>query len=145
MNNAKPAYDPDNIFAKILRGEMPCHKVYEDDHTVAFLDIMPRADGHTLVVPKRPSRNILDATPEDLAHVMSTVQTIARAGMSAFDADGVTVQHFCESAGGQIIFHTHFHVLPRHDGIALRPPGNRAPDEVLQEHAEKLRAALRQR
>jgi histidine triad (HIT) family protein len=138
-----PAYDPDNIFAKILRGELPCHKVYEDDKALAFLDIMPRAAGHTLVLPKAPARNILDVAPDDLAHVIKVAQRIARAGMQAFGADGVTIQQFNEAAGGQVVFHLHVHVMPRHDGIALKPPASvkEAPD-VLAEHARKLAAAL---
>ena len=85
-----PAYDPNNIFAKILRGELPCHKVYEDDKALAFLDIMPRAPGHTLVLPKAPARNILDVAPDDLAHVMKVAQKIAKVERGVFGADGVT-------------------------------------------------------
>jgi histidine triad (HIT) family protein len=138
-----PAYDPNNIFAKILRGELPCYKVYEDDKAFAFLDIMPRASGHTLVLPKAPARNILDVAPDDLAHVMQVVQKIAKAGMQAFGADGVTVQQFNEAAGGQVVFHLHVHVIPRRDGVALKPPASvkEAPD-VLAEHAKQLAAAL---
>lgn len=135
-------YDPQNVFAKILRGEMPAEKVYEDDRTVAFMDIMPRADGHVLVVPKAPSRNILDIDPADLAAVMTTAQKIARAVMKAFNAEGVTLQQFNEPAGGQVIFHTHVHVLPRFEGVALRPPGTMAPSETIKAHAERIRAAL---
>jgi histidine triad (HIT) family protein len=138
------AYDPNNIFAKILRGEMPCHKVYEDDKALAFLDIMPRAPGHTLVLPKAPARNILDVAPDDLAHVMKLAQRIAKAGMQVFEADGVTMQQFNEPAGGQVVFHLHVHVIPRKEGVALKPPASvkEAPD-VLQAQAAKLAAALR--
>ena len=138
-----PSYDPQNIFAKILRGELPCHKVYEDDKVLAFLDIMPRAPGHTLVLPKAPARNILDIAPDDLAHVIKVAQKIAKAGMTALQADGVTVQQFNESAGGQVVFHLHVHVIPRKDGIAMKPPASvkEAPD-VLKEQAAKLKAAL---
>lgn len=136
-------YDNDNIFAKILRGEIPAHSVYEDDRTLAFMDIMPRADGHTLVIPKAPSRNILDIDPADLAAVIATVQTLARAVRKAFDAQGVTIQQFNEPAAGQVVFHTHFHVMPRFDGVALRPhSGDMADQEMLKANAEKLRAAL---
>jgi histidine triad (HIT) family protein len=107
------SYDPNNIFAKILRGELPSYKVYEDERAFAFLDIMPRAPGHTLVLPKAPARNILDVSPDDLAHVMQVAQKIAKAAMTAFAADGVTVQQFNESAGGQVVFHLHVHVIPR--------------------------------
>ena len=137
------AYDPSNIFARILRGELPCQKVYEDDATLALMDIMPRADGHALVIPKGAARNLLDIAPADLAAVHATAQRIARAAMTAFAADGITVQQFNEAAGGQVVFHMHVHVLPRHDGVALRPhTGEMAKPEVLAEHAGKLRAAL---
>jgi histidine triad (HIT) family protein len=138
-----PSYDPSNIFAKILRGEMPCHKVFEDDKTLAFLDIMPRAEGHTLVLPKSPARTILDIAPDDLAHVMHTVQKVARAGMHAFAADGITIHQYNESAGGQVVFHLHVHVIPRHVGVALKPPASAMEKpEVLAAQARKLAAAL---
>jgi histidine triad (HIT) family protein len=141
---AMTAYDPNNIFAKILRGEFPCYKVYEDDHVLAFLDIMPRAPGHTLVIPKAPARNILDVKPDDLAHVASAAQKIARAAITAFKADGITLQQFSEAAGGQVVFHLHVHVMPRHDGIALLPPASRKEDvKVLEDNATKLIAALK--
>src|ERR1700709_1515641 len=127
------AYDTNNIFAKILRGEFPCYKVYENDNVLAFLDIMPRAPGHTLVIPKAPARNILDITPEDFAHVARSAQTIARAAMTAFKADGITLQQFSEAAGGQVVFHLHMHVMPRHDGIALLPPTSRKEDAKVLE------------
>ena len=139
---ASPPYDPNNIFVKIMRGELPCHKVYEDDKTFVFMDIMPRSDGHALVVPKAGSRNILDADPEDLGYLVRMVQKIARAAMTAFKADGVTVAQFSESAGGQVIFHTHFHVLPRFDGIEMRPSGIRGDDARITENARLLREAL---
>jgi histidine triad (HIT) family protein len=137
------AYDSNNIFAKILRGELPAHKVYEDADTLAFMDIMPRCQGHALVVPKTPARNILDASPEQMASCMRTVQKISRAVMKAFDAQGVTVQQFNEPAGGQIVFHMHFHVLPRWDGVSLQPHTSRMEKpEMLAANAEKIRAAL---
>ena len=139
------SYDPTNVFARILRGELPSYKVYEDDHAFAFLDIMPRAPGHTLVIPKAPARNILDAAPDDLAHVMKVAQKIARAGMRVFDADGVTVQQFSEPAGGQVVFHLHVHVMPRKAGVALKPPASFKEDAaVLADQASKLAAALAQ-
>ncbi len=137
------AYDNNNAFARILRGEFPCHKVYEDDHVLAFLDIMPRAPGHTLVIPKAPARNILDIAEEDYLHVARTTRRIARAAMTAFKADGITVQQFNEAAGGQVVFHLHVHVMPRRDGIALLPPASRKEDvKVLEDNATKLVAAL---
>jgi histidine triad (HIT) family protein len=138
------AYDTNNIFAKILRGELPCHKVYEDEHTLAFLDIMPRSPGHTLVIPKAPARNILDIAPDDLAHVMRTAKIIAIAGKKAFNADGITLQQFSEAAGGQVVFHLHVHIMPRIDGVPLLPPATRKEDvAVLEDHATRLIAALR--
>src|SRR5579862_6448897 len=137
-----PAYDPQNPFAKILRGEFPCYKVYEDDHTLAFLDIMPRCPGHTLVIPKAPARNILDINPDDLVHVTRVAQKIAKASMIAFGAQGVTVQQFSEPAGGQVVFHLHVHVMPRHMGVALKPPASiRENDAVLSDQALKLATA----
>ncbi|MFV2092884.1 MAG: HIT family protein [Hyphomicrobiales bacterium] len=137
------AYDPDNIFAKILRGEIPSTKVWEDQETYALMDIMPRADGHTLVLPKAPSRNIFDVGLKDLAAVMATVQKIANAQMRAFGAEGVTIQQFNEAAAGQEVFHTHYHVLPRFAGVPLRPhTGEMADPGQLEEMAQKLRAAL---
>ena len=138
-----PSYDPNNIFAKILRGEFPCYKVYEDDKALAFLDIMPRAQGHTLVLPKAPARNILDVTPNDLAHVAKVAQKIAKAAMTAFAADGITLQQFNESAGGQVVLHLHVHVIPRKAGAAMKPPASeKEKPEVLAETAKKLAAAI---
>ncbi|MCR9235087.1 MAG: HIT family protein [Alphaproteobacteria bacterium] len=139
------AYDPDNIFAKILRGELPCQKVYEDDKTLVFMDIMPRGDGHALVLPKTASRNLLDIDVADLASVMTTAQKVAKAQKIAFAADGITLQQFSESAGGQVVFHTHVHVIPRFEGVALRAhTGEMADMELLAENAEKIRAAISQ-
>jgi histidine triad (HIT) family protein len=139
-----PTYDASNIFAKILRGELPCYKVYEDDKTLAFLDIMPRAPGHVLVLPKAPVRNILDIAPDDLAHVIKVAQKIAKVSVEVFGADGVTVQQFNESAGGQVVFHLHVHVIPRKSGVAMKPPASeKAAPEVLADQAKQLAAALR--
>ena len=136
-------YDDQNVFAKILRGELPSQTVYEDDKTLAIMDIMPRGDGHVLVIPKAPSRNILDIAEDDLNAVMATVQRLARAVMKAFDADGTTIQQFSESAGGQVVFHTHVHVIPRFEGVALRPhTGDMADGEALAAHAAKIRETL---
>lgn len=137
------AYDHQNVFAKILRGELPSQKVYEDEHTIAIMDIMPRADGHALVIPKAPSRTFLDMKPDDVARLYATVQKVAGAAKGAFGADGITIQQFNEGAGGQVVFHTHVHVLPRHEGVPLRPhTGQMAPAETLAAHAAKLKAAL---
>jgi histidine triad (HIT) family protein len=136
------AYDSDNIFAKILRGEIPATRVYEDDDTLAFMDIMPRADGHLLVIPKTPCRNVLDASPEQLAAVMKTVQKMGNAVVAAFEADGVTIQQFNEAAGGQEVFHLHFHVLPRHEGVKMRAPGTMGDFDLIAAQAEKIRSAV---
>lgn len=137
------AYDSNNIFAKILRGEIPSHRIYEDDNTVAFMDVMPQAPGHVLVVPKAPSRNLLDADPAVLAKTIPVVQKIATAVKEAFDADGVFVCQFNEPAAGQTVFHLHFHVIPRYEGAALRPHSGQMEDNaVLAANAEKIKAEL---
>ena len=135
-----PAYDETNIFAKILRGELPCHKVYEDDVAFAFMDIMPRADGHVLVLPKSPARNFLDADPEMLGKLIARVQKIALAVKEALAADGITVLQYNEPAGGQVVFHLHFHILPRWKDVELRPhTGAREKPEVLEVYRSKNR------
>ena len=136
------AYDSNNIFAKILRGEIPCFRLYEDERTLAFMDIMPATDGHCLVIPKAPARNIFDCPAEDLAAVMAVVQKLALATRKAFAADGVTIQQFNEAAGGQVVFHIHFHILPRWTGVALRPPGQMGDMAAIAANAEKIKAAL---
>lgn len=138
-----PSYDSNNIFAKILRGELPCYKVYEDDKAIAFLDIMPRAPGHTLVLPKAPARNLLDIGADDLAHVAKVAQKVAKAGMTALGADGITVQQFNEGPGGQVVFHLHIHVIPRKSGVPMKPPASeKEKPDVLADIAKKLSAAL---
>ncbi|THD73529.1 HIT family protein [Thalassobius vesicularis] len=136
------AYDPNNIFAKILRGEIPCEKLYEDDETFVFMDIMPRADGHCLVIPKTPCRNMLDASDAQLAACLRTVRKMGHAVMKGLGAEGVTVQQFNEAVGGQEVFHLHYHILPRHDGVRLRPPGKMEDQAVIKEIAAKIRAGL---
>jgi histidine triad (HIT) family protein len=136
-------YDRDNVFAKILRGDLPAHKVFEDERTLAFMDVMPRADGHVLVIPKEPSRTLLDDEPADLGPLFATVRKVARAVKSALGAEGITIQQFNESAGGQVVFHTHVHILPRWTDIPVKPhTGQMEAHEVLAAHAEKIRAAL---
>ena len=136
------SYQEDNIFAKVLRGELPSEQVYEDDQTLVIMDIMPRADGHMLVIPKSPARNMLDASNDQLAACLATVQVVSRAALRAFNAQGITLQQFNEAAGGQEVFHLHFHVLPRHDGDKLRPPGNMEDTQVIKANADKIRSAL---
>ncbi len=140
-----PAYDPANIFARILRGELPCHRIFEDDDCLAFMDIMPRAPGHALVIPKTPARTILDVGPEELAKLAQCVQKVAGAVKSAMSADGLTIQQFNESAGGQVVFHLHVHIIPRWDGQPMRPHTSQmAANEELAENAARIKAALRQ-
>ncbi len=135
-------YDDQNIFAKILRGEIPNVTVFEDDETLCFMDIMPRADGHCLVIPKTPCRNVLDASDAQLAAVMRTVRHVAHAAKTAFDADGITLQQFNEAAGGQEVFHLHFHILPRHEGQSLRAPGQMGDMDAIKAQAQAMRDAL---
>lgn len=136
-------YDPSNIFAKILRGEIPSHRVYEDDAVVVFMDVMPQGPGHTLVVPKAPSRNLLDADPATLGPLFTVVQKVALAVKKAFGADGVTILQFNEPASGQTVYHLHVHVIPRFEGIVLKPhTGQMEKPEVLAENAGKIRAVL---
>jgi histidine triad (HIT) family protein len=138
------AYDNNNPFAKILRGEFPSYKVYEDDHVLAFLDIMPRVPGHTLVIPKAPARNIFDITVEDYLHVARATHKVAAAAKKTFNADGIVVQQFNEPAAGQVVYHLHVHVLPRHEGVAMLPPASRKEEaKVLEDNAAKLAAALK--
>ncbi|WP_027553396.1 HIT domain-containing protein [Bradyrhizobium sp. Cp5.3] len=137
------AYDDQNVFAKVLRGEIPCFEVFRDDRTFAFLDIMPRSPGHTLVIPRAPARGILDIAEDDLAAVTRTAKRIAVAAMTAFDAEGIIIQQFSEPASGQVVFHLHMHVMPVKAGVELLPPQTRKEDPaVLAEHARRMIAAI---
>ncbi|MDO1583938.1 HIT family protein [Rhizobium oryzicola] len=136
-------YDDNNIFAKILRGEIPSHKVYEDEDTLAFMDVMPQAPGHLLVIPKQGSRNLLDADPAVLAKLLPVVQKLAVAAKEAFEADGIYIAQFNEPAAGQTVFHLHFHIVPRREGEPLKPhSGQMADHAVLAAHAEKIKSYL---
>ena len=136
-------YDDQNIFAEILRGEAPCLRLFEDETALAFMDIMPRGDGHLLVIPKTPARNLLDISPQALAAFMPAVQKLAQAAKAALGADGVTVMQFNEQAGGQVVFHLHFHIIPRFEGVALKPHGGpMVPASELEPVAARIRAAL---
>lgn len=137
-------YDPNNIFAKILRGEFPCHKIYEDDHTLAFMDVMPQVDGHCLVVPKQASRGLLDADPIRLAHLMTTVQKVAAAAKSAMNADGIQIRQCNEEAGGQTVFHLHVHILPMKHGEGLKPHSGKMADHgELAKRADLIKALVK--
>jgi histidine triad (HIT) family protein len=137
-------YDDQNVFAKILRGEIPCHRVYENQRTLAFLDVMPRSPGHTLVIPKAAARGILDVAADDFAEVARTAKKIAVAAVRAFDAEGIIVQQFSEAASGQVVFHLHMHVMPMRTGVELLPPQSRREETaILEDHAARMMAALR--
>jgi histidine triad (HIT) family protein len=137
------SYDPSNVFARILRGEIPAHKVFEDERTLAFMDVMPQADGHTLVIPKVAAENIFDLPSDYLAATALTTQQVARAVKKAFDAPGVLVAQLNGRGAGQSVFHIHFHVIPRFEGIDLRFHARSMADpQLLAAHAAKIRAAL---
>lgn len=137
------AYDTNNVFAKILRGEIPAQKVLEDDDVLVIMDVMPQAPGHTLVVPKAASRNLLDADPTVLAKLLPVVQRVAVAVKDAFTADGISIFQYNEAAGGQSVFHLHFHVVPRHEGVPMQRHAGKMEDAaVLAANAEKVRKAL---
>jgi histidine triad (HIT) family protein len=137
------AYDPNNVFARILRGEIPAHKVYEDAETLAFMDVMPQADGHTLVIPKAPAENLFELPPTALAATILTTQRVARAVRKAFAAPGILVAQLNGAEAGQSVFHIHFHVVPRREGLDLRfHARDMADPKLLAAHAERVRAAL---
>jgi len=137
------AYDPGNIFAKIIRGEIPALKVFEDDHAIAFMDIMPWAEGHTLVIPKVAARNLFDAPPAAVAALIERTQRVAQAVQKAFNPDGLRLVQNNESAAGQTVFHLHFHVVPCYEGVAWQIGNTQMADQtVLREYAERIRKQL---
>ena len=136
-------YDKDNVFAKILRGEIPAAKVYEDAHVLSFMDAMPQSDGHTLVIPKTEARNIFDIAPAALAELIKATQYVAKGVQRAFQPDGMRLIQFNEPAAGQTVFHIHFHIVPCYAGEEMRSHGRDWADKaVLAQHAEKIRTAL---
>jgi histidine triad (HIT) family protein len=136
-------YDPSNIFAKILRAEIPCVKIYEDGKTLAFMDVMPETQGHVLVVPKESARDILDLSEDGLSVTMATVQRVARAIDKALAPDGIQIRQYNRAPAGQTIFHVHFHVLPLWEGMPLAPHGKVMVDAAtLEPVAAKIRSAL---
>jgi histidine triad (HIT) family protein len=138
------AYDPDNIFAKVLKGEIPCHKLYEDEDTLAFLDIMPRTEGHTLVITKEPAADLFGISRDGLAKLMAVVQKLAPQIKAAVGADGVLIQQFNGAAAGQTVFHLHVHIVPIKDGVPPKPhAGEMADQGELAATAEKIRKTLR--
>ena len=137
------SYDSNNVFAKILRGEIPAFKVHEDEHTLAFMDVMPQSDGHTLVIPKVAASNLFEIQADALGKLITATQQIASAAQRAFNADGVTIMQFNGAAAGQTVFHLHFHVIPRYEGVPLRSHGREMADaKLLAAHAEQLKQAL---
>ena len=137
------AYDPNNVFAKMLRGEIPSHKIYEDEDTLAFLDIMPRSEGHALVVTKETARDLFDISPEALAKLMAVVQKLAPVIQEAVGADGVLIQQFNGAAAGQTVFHLHVHIVPIKQGVPLKPHAGQMADQAkLAATAEKIRKKL---
>ena len=137
------AYDDQNVFAKILRGEMPAFRVFEDDHTLAFMDVMPQSDGHTLVIPKSPAESLFDLEPEFAAHMARTVRKVAPAVKAAFEAPGILIAQLNGPAAGQTVFHIHTHIIPRFDGLDLKLHAREMADfGVLEQHAERIKALL---
>ncbi len=137
------AYDNNNIFARILRGEIPAVKVFEDARTLAFMDVMPEADGHVLVVPKEAAEDILSLSPEGLSAMMATVQKIAKAADKALAPDGILIKQYNRAAAGQSVFHIHFHVIPRWEGVPMAPHGKAMVEAArLEPIAAKIRSAL---
>ncbi len=136
-------YDPNNIFARILRGEIPCVKVYEDAKTLAFMDVMPESEGHVLVVPKEDAQDILDLSADGLSAMMATVQKVARAVDKALAPDGIQLRQYTRAAAGQTVFHVHFHVLPLWEGAHLAPHGKVMVEAAkLEPIAANIRSAL---
>jgi histidine triad (HIT) family protein len=138
-------YDDGNIFAKILRGEAAAARVFEDDHILAFMDVFPQARGHTLVIPKHSgARNLLDEEPQILSNVILGVQRVARAVRAALNPDGIVVTQFNGAPAGQTVYHLHFHIIPRWEGVALgrHAGGGMADPTELKELAEKIAAQI---
>lgn len=137
-------YDDNNIFARIIRGELPCHKVYENDHSIVFMDLLPQSPGHTLVVSKTKAVNILDISSQDLKNLMEDVQKVAVAAQDAFNADGICIFQFNGEAAGQTVFHLHFHVIPRYAHEVMQHHASKREDPgVLDEYAKRLRDVLK--
>jgi histidine triad (HIT) family protein len=136
-------YDDNNIFAKIIRGEMPAFKVFEDERAVAFMDAMPQSEGHTLVLPKAKARNLFDIEPAVLAELIKTTQHVARGVQKAFSPGGMRIVQFNEATAGQTVFHIHSHIIPCYEGVPLKSHNRDWADKtVLAQHAERVRQAL---
>ena len=137
-------YDPDNIFAKIVRGEMPCVQVYEDAHTLGFMDVFPQSRGHMLVIHKKEqARNLLDVSAEGLAQIMQSVQKLSRAAAQALHPDGIIVTQFNGAPAGQTVFHVHVHIIPKYEGeLKGHASGGMADMDELAAIAELVKTAL---
>ncbi len=136
-------YDPNNVFARILRGEIPAHTILQDAHTLAFMDVMPQAPGHALVIPKAPAESLFDLDPDVLAATIRSTQRVAKAVRSVFNPPGVMIAQLNGAGAGQTVFHLHFHVIPRYDGADFHIHARGMADPgVLAEQAARLRAAL---
>lgn len=137
-------YDDQNVFAKILRGELPCTKVYEDEYTLAFMDIMPQVDGHTLVIPKYPAVTLFDLPTELAGHLLSSVQKVGQAVKTAMQHDGIVIMQLNDKSAGQTVFHMHFHIMPTSLGaLSKQSHAHTMGDSVvIQQCAEKIKAAL---
>lgn len=127
-------YDPQNIFAQIIRGDAPCYRLYEDDDVLAFLDLFPQSYGHALVIPKRSAaRNLLDVDPEALAKVMAVVQRLSRVITEELKPAGIQVAQFNGAPAGQTVFHLHFHIIPRYEGEGLGIHASQKADPAVLE------------
>lgn len=136
------AYDDQNIFAKILRGEIPAIKVYEDEKTLAFMDIMPQADGHTLVIPKSPAITLLDLNPEDAAYTIQIVQKVAKAIEKALDRKGIVLMQLSGEEAGQTVPHIHFHLIPSSIHQLGKHASTLGDQDQIKALAEKIRVAI---
>ena len=137
------AYDTDNIFAKILRGEADAHVVLDEEHCLAFMDLMPQSPGHTLVIPREPAENLFDLSDEGLDVLVATTRRVARAVKAAFDPPGIMIVQLNGADAGQSVFHIHFHVIPRYPGEGLTLHARSVADAAeLRANAARIRAAL---
>lgn len=137
------AYDHNNIFAKILRGEADAHVVLDEEHCLAFMDLMPQSPGHTLIIPREPAQDIFDLSPEGLAVLTATTQRVARAVKAAFQPAGMMIAQLNGVDAGQTVFHIHFHVIPRYPGEGLTLHARSVADPSdLRDHAARIRAVL---
>lgn len=137
------AYDPDNIFAKILRGEASAHSVLDEEHCLAFMDLMPQAPGHTLVIPREPAENLFELSDAGLSHLIVATKRVARAVRAAFNPPGIMIAQLNGADAGQTVFHIHFHIIPRQGGVAMPLHARNMADAAeLADNAARIRAQL---